>query len=80
MIDRDVLRQLGWSDQLIDAVSQAAEPLRRSVVAEEISAPVEQVLAVSTTAIYSEAVANNTFRAITVSSQVDPKESTNSAA
>lgn len=79
MIDRDVLRQLGWSDQLIDAVSQAAEPLRHSVEAEEIAAPIEQVQAVSTTAIYSDAVANNTFRAFTVSSQDEPKKSTSSA-
>ena len=80
MIDRDVLRQLGWSDRLIDAVSQAAEPLRHSVKAEEISAPIGQVQAVATTAIYSDVVANNTSRAFTVSSQDEPKEPTNSAA
>ena len=80
MIDKDVLRQLGWSDRLIDAVSQAAEPLRRSIKPEEISAPVEQVQAVSTTAIYSETVANNTSRALTVSSQDKPKGPTQSVA
>ena len=79
MIDRDVLRQLGWSDQLIDAVSQATEPLRRSAEIGEISAPIERVQAVSTTAIYADAVANNTFRAFTVSSQDEPKKSTKSA-
>ena len=80
MIDKDVLRQLGWSDHLIEAVSQAAEPLRRSVEIEEISAPVERIRAVSTTAIYSDAVANNTFRAFTVSSGDEPKKSTKSPA
>lgn len=79
MIDRDLLRQLGWSDRLIDAVSQVAEPLRRAAKAEKIFASVEQIQTVSTTAIRSDAVANNTFRAFTVLSQNKQKKQTNSA-
>jgi len=69
MIDRDVLQQLGWSDRLIDALNQAAEPLRRSVKTEDISAPVSKVQVLSTTAIYSNSAANNTFRTFIVSSE-----------
>lgn len=66
MIDRDLLRKLGWSDGLIDSISQVAEPLRRSVHVGPITTPVVQVQPISSTAIYSDAVTDNTFRAFTV--------------
>ena len=30
MIDNDLLRQLGWSNALIDEVTRVAEPMRRT--------------------------------------------------
>lgn len=73
MIDRSVLRQLGWSDSLIDALCQAAEPLRGSVILHDLQVPIIRTQPVSTTAIYSEVVANNTFRAVTVSTLDEEK-------
>jgi hypothetical protein len=70
MIDKNVLRQLGWSDLLIDAVDKAAEPFRQAVIAEvQLFAPTEQFKAVSSTFVYSEAATDNIYREIAVQSQ-----------
>ncbi len=66
MIDRDVLRKLGWSDELIAAMNNAAEPMRQLAGVDEISAPIQQIEYVSGTAIYTDAVVDNTFRGFTV--------------
>ena len=62
MIDPILLRQLGWSNELIEAVTQAAMPIRNS--ADRI-ATVENgtyVQSISCSAIYADSVVNNTFR------------------
>jgi len=70
MIDADVLRKLGWSDDLIKAVVEAAEPMR-GTPGTEIDVPTAIVHSTSGSVIYSDVVINNTARAFTVQEPVD---------
>lgn len=66
MIDPILLRQLGWSNELIEAVTQAAVPIRNSA---DRVATIENgtyVQSISCSAIYADSVVNNTFRGFTV--------------
>lgn len=70
MIDANVLRQLGWSDELIKAVASEAEPLR-ATPGTEIEVPITVVHAASGSAIYSDVVINNTTKEFTVQVPAD---------
>lgn len=67
MIEAALLRSLGWSDELIEAVTHAAEPLRHTPTA-SIVVPVTKVQSLSCTAMYSDAVIANTSREISTRS------------
>lgn len=69
MIDKDTLRQLGWSDELIDSVSDAAEPLRHEALGGETYIMTEQAYVVSGSVIYSDAMVNNSLRVLSVTEQ-----------
>jgi hypothetical protein len=61
MIDADLLKQLGWSDDLIAAVSRVAEPMRNYPLA-DVPLPGASVLSISSSAVFADAVVNNTSR------------------
>lgn len=65
MIDDDLLRRLGWSDDLIQAVAAAAEPLRASP-GSEIEVPSATTSSVAGNAIYTDVVINRTATDFTV--------------
>lgn len=67
MIDSELLRRLGWSEDLIKAVNRVAEPLRESDgrIA-SITAPHTRVQSVACGAIYSDAAISNTLQGFTV--------------
>lgn len=77
MIDASVLRQLGWSDELIRSINEAAEPLR-ATPGTEIEVPTTTVHSTSGSVIYSDVVINNVAREFTV--QAAPAEATKPAA
>lgn len=66
MTDADALRKLGWSEQLIDALKQAAAPMRETMERGAIPLSVTGVQSFSCREIYSDAVVNTTAREVTV--------------
>ena len=74
MIEAALLRQLGWSDELIKAVTRAAEPLRHTPTT-GIAMPATKVQSLSCTAMYSDMVIANTVREITVPTPDEKHES-----
>ena len=68
MIDSELLRQLGWSADLIEAATRVAEPMRESDRRiTSITGPRAHIQSVSCSAIYSEAAINNTSQRFMVS-------------
>ncbi len=65
MIDANVLRQLGWSDDLIKSVEEAAGPLR-ATPGVEIEVPITSVSSVSGSVMYSDVVISHAAREFTV--------------
>ena len=61
MIDPELLRQLGWSDKLIQAVTDVAESIP-VIPFPDVSLPTTDVQSISGTAIFADAVINNTTR------------------
>lgn len=61
MIDPAVLRQLGWSEELIQAVTRVAEPMRENP-AVRVPLPTSNVHSVSSSAVYADSVVNNSAR------------------
>lgn len=73
MIEAVLLRELGWSDELIKAVTRAAEPLRHTPTS-RIAIPTTIAQSLSCTAMYSEAVIANTAGEISVPEQIEKQE------
>lgn len=73
MIDSNLLRELGWSDELIEAATRVAEPLRKSIAATpEIDTPQTRAHSVAATAIYAESAVSNTLREYRISEPEAP--------
>jgi hypothetical protein len=66
MIDPELLRQLGWSNDLIDAAIQAAEPMRRTASRASRIEPFTGIQSISCSAMYGDSVINNTLRELSV--------------
>lgn len=75
MIEAALLRQLGWSDDLIKAVTRVAEPLRHAPTS-DIAIPTMKVEPLSCTAMYSDVVIANTVGEISVRTPNEKQEST----
>jgi hypothetical protein len=61
MIDKDLLRQLGWSIELIESVTRVADSMRNIDRAiPEAAGVIERNVTVSAGALYSDSAANNT--------------------
>lgn len=69
MIDENLLRELGWSEQLIKAISQVADSLQTPTDLNRGAMPVQQVLALSSTAVYAQSVERNVVRAFGISEE-----------
>lgn len=54
MIDAKVLRDLGWSEELIESATRIAEPMRHGGEMQDISVSTPHVLSVGCTAVYAE--------------------------
>lgn len=65
MIDANLLRQLGWSEELIRSVSEVAEPLRATPGA-DTDLPEMGVHSTASSAVFSEAVVNQTAKELIV--------------
>ena len=65
MIDSALLRELGWTSELIEAVTRVAGSLHHAPTS-GIAIPSAKVHSLSCTAMYSDVVVNNTAREITV--------------
>ena len=70
MIDSELLQSLGWSADLIEAVTRVAEPLRESDrrIA-NMTALHTRAQSVASSAVYSEAAISNTLQGFTVLEQ-----------
>lgn len=67
MIDADLLRELGWSNDLISAVTRAAEPLRAThEKLTNIGAPITVNSFVAGNAIYADHLLNSSTQEITI--------------
>lgn len=67
MIDSNLLRQLGWSDDLIEAVTRVAKPIRHSETAiQNIYTPHTVSYTVGAKSLYAESVINNTLHSYRV--------------
>lgn len=65
MIDTVLLRQLGWSNDLIQAVLRVAEPLRNTPTA-HVGQPQSNYRATACSAVYADAVMDNTAKVFEV--------------
>lgn len=59
MIEATVLRKLGWSEALIEAMARVAEPLRQAPICVSVF-PTGMAQSLSCTAMYSDVLVNNT--------------------
>lgn len=75
MIDSSVLKQLGWSDELIEATTRTAESMR-DYPAANFPVADTSVQSIATSAVYSEAIIHNTVRELRV--QEEKPDSKNS--
>jgi len=74
MIDASLLRKMGWSNELIDAVDRVAKPLRANPAAQIPLPTFPGVRSTASSAIYGEAVTQNTATVIEVSEEPEPSE------
>lgn len=72
MIDRDLLHQLGWPNELVEAVIQVAEPLRETASRTSTVGTLPTIQSVSCSAFFTNGLATNTTSGFRVE---DPKKS-----
>ena len=70
MIEPRLLRELGWSDELIEEVSRVAETIRETPT-EGMKLPEPTYRTAASTAAYADAVVNNTSKAYAIQGLAD---------
>jgi len=66
MIDPELLRQLGWSNDLIQAAIRVAEPMRETASHASRIDAITGTQSISCSAIFADSVINNTLREFSV--------------
>ena len=66
MIDKALMKQLGWSEELIDAALTVAQPMRQISVNTTTVKMGAEVKATACSAIYAISAVGNTLRELTV--------------